>query len=75
MQDVGDVRAGDRAEDRPDLDAPMAKRMSTPRSSVRAGTTIIPPPRPRSEPRTPAMKEMATTSRTKRSGVIRQSGG
>ena len=55
------------------IDAPMASRMSTPRSRVSAGTTIIPPPKPSSEPRTPAMKEMATTSRTKRSGVM-QSG-
>jgi hypothetical protein len=52
------------------IDAPMASRMSMCNSSVSAGTTIIPPPSPSSDPRNPAPNEMAATTRTKISGVI-----
>src|SRR5262249_55244341 len=52
------------------IDAPIARRMSTPRNSVSAGTTIIPPPSPSSDPRNPATSEIAPTVRTKSSGVI-----
>jgi hypothetical protein len=37
--------------------APMAYLISTPNSKVSTGITIIPPPRPRSEPKKPASTE------------------
>src|ERR1051326_6702856 len=50
------------------IDAPMARRMSTWSRSVRTGTTINPPPSPRSAPRNPATKATTRTMATKRSG-------
>src|SRR5438067_483561 len=39
--------------------APMARRISTPRKRVSAGTTITPPPSPTNEPKTPAAMEIS----------------
>jgi hypothetical protein len=52
------------------IDAPMAKRMSTWRSRVSAGTTMIPPPRPSSEPSMPAATDRENTATVKRKGVM-----
>ena len=51
------------------LEAPMAKRISTWSSSVSAGTTMIPPPRPSSEPSSPAATETVKTTSVNRRGV------
>ena len=51
------------------IEAPMAKRMSTWSSSVSAGTTMIPPPSPSSEPSRPAATETVKTTRVNRRGV------
>src|ERR1043166_3622553 len=52
------------------MDAPMASRMSTWSRRVRTGTTISPPPSPRSAPRKPATSETSKTMPTNSSGVI-----
>ena len=51
------------------IEAPMAKRISTWSSSVSAGTTMIPPPRPSSEPSSPAATETVKTTSVNRRGV------
>ena len=52
------------------MEAPMAKRMSMPKSRVSAGTTMMPPPSPSSEPSSPAPSAMPNSMMVSSNGVI-----
>src|SRR5450432_2461367 len=50
--------------------APIASRMSTPKSRVRAGTTKMPPPTPANAPTKPAARLIAKMPRSAPSGTV-----